>query len=94
MIWQFAGDVKDWPGIDDVDLNRMPGTRTQLKAWMLDPTKPQPREGAVDPQPEPPDEEDPNIPGGKTDLTPVLQAIEGVKTTVEAIKAKQEAIFK
>ena len=49
LAWQYAGDVRDWPGIDDVDLNRIPGTRAQLKAWLKDPAAPMPAEGAPDP---------------------------------------------
>lgn len=49
LAWQYAGDVHDWPGISDVDLNRMPGTRAQLKAWLANPNAPLPTEGAPDP---------------------------------------------
>lgn len=53
LIWQYAGDVRDWPGCDDLDLNRIKGTRAQLKAWCNDPSAPLPKEGGSEPQPEP-----------------------------------------
>lgn len=53
LIWQYKGDVRDWPGVDDVDLNRAKGTRSQWIRWGADPTAPMPTENPVqDPKPD------------------------------------------
>lgn len=49
LVWQYRGDVGDWPGITDVDLNRGQGTRAQWKAWCNG--GPLPIEGAAEPPP-------------------------------------------
>ena len=54
IMHQYKGDVRDWPGVSDVDLNRIPGTRKQLKAWLADKTAPLPSEGGSDPIDPPP----------------------------------------
>ena len=55
LVHQYAPDVKDFPGVDDVDLNRGVGTRAMWKAWIADASK-LPVEGGAEPPPpvEPP----------------------------------------
>jgi len=61
-LWQFALDVKDWPGIDTLDgLNRWPGTKAQMLQWTKDPSMKIPEYDPIldgggvvpDPDPEP-----------------------------------------
>jgi hypothetical protein len=82
--WQDAGDVKDWPGISDVDHIRCQGTRAMWKAWAADASKPLPQEGAGEPQPEP--EPQPQ-PGGVT-LADVLAAVKAVEVKMATIQAQ------
>jgi hypothetical protein len=49
LCWQNAGDIKDWPGISDVDHLKCQGTRSQWKLWMNDARAPMPQDGAVEP---------------------------------------------
>lgn len=49
LAWQNAGDVKDWPGISDVDHIKCQGTRAQWKLWMNDPTAPLPQDSPTEP---------------------------------------------
>lgn len=87
VIWQYAGDVADWPGVDDVDLNRMKGTRAQLKAWCNDPNAPLPKEGTPEPptpQPEPPQ------PG--VDLSGVIARLDTIAARVNDIDADVTAM--
>jgi hypothetical protein len=74
LIHQYVGDVKDFPGVDDVDLNRGSGTRAMWKAWIADETK-LPIEGGVEPPPPPPDPEPEPTPD-LTALTARVQALE------------------
>jgi hypothetical protein len=71
LIQQYAGDVKDWPGINAIDLNRGQGTRAQWKAWILDATK-VPVEGA----PVPPPVDPPTPPPPAADLESRVATLE------------------
>lgn len=78
LIHQYTGDVKDYPGVSDVDLNRGVGTRAMWKAWIADATK-LPIEGGADPI-EPP----PVVPPTTGDTGARLTALEAqVKALVE-----------
>ena len=78
LMHQFKGDVRDWPGVTDVDLNRIPGTRAQLKAWLADKNAPMPAEGAPDPI-DPPIE-----PPASGDLEARVKALEEWQRAVRA----------
>jgi hypothetical protein len=41
-FWQKKGDVRDNPGVSDIDYNEWPGSRTELKSWIADPNFPIP----------------------------------------------------
>jgi hypothetical protein len=60
LIHQTRGSVRDWPGTNNIDVNRCQGTRAQWKAWCKDATQPLPQEGLVDPVPEPEPEPTPD----------------------------------
>ncbi len=78
LLHQYAGDVKDYPGVDDVDLNRGAGTRAQWKAWIADATQ-LPIEGAPEPPPvvvEPP-QPDTTIEARLTRLEQFMAAVKG-----------------
>lgn len=90
LVWQFKGDVKDWPGIDDVDLVRAKGTRAQWKAWCKDATAPLPSEGAVVVTPPPDTGTPPST--GTIDLSGLEAQITALKATADLIKADTAAI--
>jgi hypothetical protein len=85
LAWQNAGDVKDWPGISDVDHIKCQGTRAQWKAWMKDATLPLPQEGAVDPI------EPPVVVVPPVVVPPDLAALTARVTELEAWMAKVRA---
>lgn len=83
LIWQYAGDVSDWPGVDDVDLNRIRGTRSQLKAWANDPKAPFPKEGGPNPDPDPDPEPNPDpVPAD------ILAALKQIDVRLSALQAQ------
>ena len=90
FLWQYKGDVKDWPGVTDLDLFRYPGTRAQLKAQLADPSLPNPAYvQAVDP-------------GGAVDVPPVVipptptptTDLAGLMAKVDQVQATLDKHFK
>jgi hypothetical protein len=77
LAHQYAGDVRDYPGVDDIDLIRMPGTRAQLKAWCADDTAPLPNNDL--PEPPPPTPVDPPADDIKARLARLEQFMAAVK---------------
>jgi GH25 family lysozyme M1 (1,4-beta-N-acetylmuramidase) len=81
LIHQYAGDVGDYPGVDDVDLNRGVGTRAQWKAWIADASK-LPAEGATDPVTPPPVEPPPAV----GDLAALTARVDRLEKFMAAVK--------
>jgi Glycosyl hydrolases family 25 len=72
---QVNGDVKDWPGISDVDINKFNGDRAGLKAWCKDASW-VPGDVVVEPPIEPPV---PPAPGYTAEDMALLDALKAWK---------------
>lgn len=81
LFQQFKPDVRDWPGVSDVDLGRMWGTRKQLKNWLADPSTPMPSEGGGDPI-------DPPIDPPASDLEELTKQVTELQRRVDLHLAK------
>ena len=83
LIHQYTGDVKDYPGVSDVDLNRGVGTRAMWKAWIKDATA-LPVEGGTDPIVIPPPVDPPTT--GDADLAEIKSRLARLEAWMKAVK--------